>query len=175
MQFDKYARLGAYHWREYERPTIYRDYVNGLRSWVSAGRILDVGAGDGLIAHILGAEGVEDDETAVSLARDRGANVIRGNAYALPFDAATLDVVFMGDVIEHLEFPARALVEAHRVLAPSGRLYVTTPPERKPVRPYHYREYTPATLLEEVELCGFQVDGPVFTRHERIHASFQRC
>lgn len=173
MEFDKYRKRGDYHWREYARAgSIYRQYVDGLLDWVTGERILDVGAGDGLIAHKIGAVGVELDETAVRLAAEHGIDVRQGDACALPFDDASFDVVFIGDVIEHLPDPPSALAEAHRVLVESGTLYVTTPPKSEPVRPYHYREYTPPELEREVEACGFDLAEPMFTRHDRIHARF---
>lgn len=174
IEFDKYRRLGAYHWREYKRPSIYRRYVDGLRAWVIGERILDVGAGDGLIAHVIGACGIEIDPVAVALARDRGVDVIEGNAADLPYRDGSFDTVFMGDVIEHLEDPSSALRQAHRVLTTGGALYVTTPPKRTPIRKYHYREYTSVTLRESVEPIGFSSVGETFTAHERIHAKFQK-
>jgi SAM-dependent methyltransferase len=174
MDFDKYHRLGDYHWREYGRTTVYRAYVDGLRGWVKGHRILDVGAGDGLIAHVIGAQGVELDETAVALARAHAVDVIAGNAAELPFSDETFDAVFLGDVIEHLEQPEPALREAHRVLAQEGTLYVTTPPARHPVRPYHYREYTDEELRTAIEPVGFVLREPMFTRHDRIHAAFSK-
>lgn len=174
IEFDKYRRLGAYHWREYARPSVYRSYVDGLRDWVKGKRILDVGAGDGLIADVLKAKGVELDVTAVDLARQHGVDVVLGDAAALPFGDASFDAVFLGDVIEHLPDPVPALREAHRVLEPGGTLYVTTPPERQPLRPYHYREYTPDKLRVEVEALGFKLRESPFTRHERIHAAFRK-
>lgn len=176
IEFDKYRRLGDYHWREYAKPSVYRDYVNALLGWVKGERILDVGAGDGLIAHVIGARGVELDTIAVRLAQGHGVDVIEGNAGSLPFDAGSFDAVLLGDVIEHLPdpLPASALREAHRVLCSGGTLYVTTPPERKPLRPYHYREYTPESLQSAVEPLGFKLREPTFTRHERIHAAFSK-
>lgn len=174
IDFDKYRRLGAYHWREYARASVYRSYVDGLRTWVKGDRILDVGAGDGLIADILGAKGVELDQTAVDLARQHGVDVVRGDACSLPFGAEAFDAVFLGDVIEHLPDPVPALREAHRVLCVEGVLYVTTPPERKPIRAYHYREYTPEKLRVEVESQGFRLREPPVTDHDRIHAAFVR-
>jgi SAM-dependent methyltransferase len=174
MDFDKYRRLGDYHWREYARPTVYRAYVDGLRDWVKGSAILDVGAGDGLIAYVIGATGIELDPIAVALARSHAVDVIKGDAGALPFPAASFDTVFLGDVIEHLEDPLPALLEARRVLRNDGTLYVTTPPEHTPVRPYHYREYTPDSLRETVEPLGFELSAPMFTRHDRIHAAFSK-
>lgn len=37
------------------------------------------------------------------------------------------DVVFMGDVIEHLKDPARALRQVRKLLSEEGRLYISTP------------------------------------------------
>lgn len=47
--------------------------------------------------------------------------------HALPFPDGWFTVVTMSDVIEHLEQPAAVLAELQRVLAPGGRLIVTTP------------------------------------------------
>lgn len=173
MDFDKYRRLGDYHWREYARPTVYRDYVDGLVGWVKGREILDVGAGDGLIASKLGATGIELDETAVSLAAKHGVPVTQGDAASLPFADRHFGAVFMGDVIEHIEDPLPALREAHRVLRDGGSFYATTPPRHDPPRKYHYREYTPEELRAAVEPFGFALVES-FTRHDRIHAHFRK-
>lgn len=173
--FDKYERLGDYHWKEYaRRESVYRSYVDGLRTWVAVtGRVLDIGAGDGLITHVLDAEGIELDPTAVQLACAHEVDVIEGDAAALPYDAGSFDVVFMGDVIEHLEDPVPSIKEARRVLRDGSYFYVTTPPRGPSLRPYHFREYTPAELVDEVARHGFVLSEPTFTAHDRIHARFE--
>jgi hypothetical protein len=176
IRFDKYERQGDYHWRQYaKKNTIYRHYVDGLLGWVRGKAILDVGAGDGLITSKLDAKGIELDPTGVALAQKHGADVIEGDAAVLPFADGSFDAVLIGDVIEHLEDPFPALREAHRVLSSDGTLYITTPPAQEPVRPYHYREYTPESLQQAVEPLGFVQQGTPFVQHERIHAAFHKA
>ncbi len=45
-----------------------------------------------------------------------------GNIEALPLAAGEVDVVVLSQTLHHAEEPARALAEAHRVLAPGGRI-----------------------------------------------------
>lgn len=92
-----------------------------------------------------------------------------------PFDFAedaSFDVVFGGEVIEHIHDDRRFLQEIHRVLAPGGALALTTPnlfflvnrivmPFGKmpyfAYEPYHYHFYSRATLSGLVRECGFDV------------------
>ena len=52
---------------------------------------------------------------------------VRGDAYKLPFDNHSFDVVIMDFVMEHLEFPAQCAAEIFRVLRPGGSLFFRTP------------------------------------------------
>jgi len=45
----------------------------------------------------------------------------------LPFEPGTFDIVFATEVIEHLYDPHNLIEESHRVLAPDGMLFLTTP------------------------------------------------
>ena len=100
-------------------------------------RLLDVGCGGGLLlrdAIAAGAEatGVDHSDEMVTLARERapGAQVIRAEAEALPFEDATFTAVSMSIVFFFFADPVRALRESRRVLEPGGRLAVfTTGPE----------------------------------------------
>jgi SAM-dependent methyltransferase len=84
----------------------------------------------------------------------------------------SFDVVFAGEVIEHMYDDTRFLHEIHRILAPGGMLSLTTPNlfflvnrvimpfGRMPhfaYAPYHYHFYSRETLSALVEKCGFRI------------------
>jgi SAM-dependent methyltransferase len=110
-----------------------RDFA--LSEISSTDSVLDLGCGTGdLTAEIArsGAAtvGVEVAEAAVQRARARHPELdfqlapIEG---PLPFDDNAFAVVFASEVIEHVADTARWLSEVRRVLAPRGRLLLTTP------------------------------------------------
>lgn len=179
IYFDKYDKKGDYHWQQYDnRPkSSYTKHAKFCKKWIQRkGRILDVGSGDGLITSFIGAEGVDDNKTAVELAVKRGVNVKLGSAYHLLYERQTFDAVFMGDVIEHLEFPEKALHEVFRILKKGGVFYLVTPPfnSEKGIGEYHYREYSPEELTDFVCSIGFnQIEEP-FIQFTRMYSKFQK-
>jgi SAM-dependent methyltransferase len=99
-------------------------------------RMLDVGCGDGFfmdLARTAGAggqrmSGLELSSASVATARRRGFECEVGSAEsAFPFGDSSFDLVFAGEVIEHLVDPEVMLAEVHRVLSPGGHLLLTTP------------------------------------------------
>jgi SAM-dependent methyltransferase len=53
--------------------------------------------------------------------------LVAADAHWLPLTDSSADVVLMGEILEHLVAPDRALREAHRILKPGGRLFVDVP------------------------------------------------
>lgn len=103
---------------------------------VGAGdRVLDLGCGAGDLAADLARAGaavvgVEVAEAAVKRAQRRHPELTFRLAPIdgpLPFDDQAFDVVWSSEVIEHVADTARWLSEVRRVLAPGGRLLLTTP------------------------------------------------
>jgi SAM-dependent methyltransferase len=98
-------------------------------------RALDIGCGTGDFTAALAqagarAVGVEVAQAAVERARARHPGLdfrlvpIEG---PLPLEDSSFDLVWASEVIEHVDDTARWLSEVRRVLAPGGRLLVTTP------------------------------------------------
>jgi len=127
--------------------------------------VLDIGTGSGHIAAALScharvvASDVIDQRT---VARDLpfvAADV------ALPFPAASFDVVISNHVIEHCAAPARHLKEIHRVLRPGGVLYLATPNRWWP-----WEVHTQLPLLHYLPTALFVALAQLLGRlHEPLH------
>jgi len=124
------------------------------REAASPGRVLNLGSKD----LKMGTVRVDIDPAA--------SIHIRGDARNLPFKDNSFDAVIFSEVIEHLpaQSETRALSEVARVLAPKGRMILTTPASH-PV--YNildlawflgHRHYRPSTLRRLLEESGFRID-----------------
>jgi len=50
MIFTKYEKYGAYHWKQYLDGTKYKAHADRVKEWVKEKNVLDVGAGDVVVA-----------------------------------------------------------------------------------------------------------------------------
>jgi SAM-dependent methyltransferase len=97
------------------------------------GKVLDVGCLDGTIGMVLRdlgntVSGIDASQTAVAKAKERGIDARVGNVEEpLPFPDGTFDLVFAGEIIEHIFDIDHLFAEMHRVMKPHGSLVVTTP------------------------------------------------
>src|SRR5712672_1474167 len=97
-------------------------------------RVLDIACGEGYGAAALqkaGAShviGVDVSEEACLHARKRyGLDARQGSAEKIPLPDKSVDVVVSFETIEHVGDPGGFLDECARVLAPEGRLVISTP------------------------------------------------
>jgi len=99
----------------------------------NAGSILDIGCLDGTIGTAFldqgnKVSGIDASNPGITKARERGIDAKLGNLEeALPFPDGAFDLVFAGEIVEHIFDIDHLLDEVFRVLKPSGHLVVTTP------------------------------------------------
>lgn len=160
---DRYER-----WFE-QHPAVYQSELEALRRLVpSGGRGLEIGVGSGRFADSLEVEfGIDPADAMLERARDRGVEVARGVAEALPVRDASVDVALVVTTICFVDDVHRTLEEAARVLRPDGVLvlgYVDRESdlgqryqELRDENPF-YRDATFVStdeLLEALEPAGF--------------------
>ncbi len=173
MKFTKYHQFGAYHFKQYaDKNTKYSRHADRMKEWIKEKSCLDIGAGDGCITKLLGIKGVDDEEEAVRLAQVMGADVILGDAYRLPFKSGEFESAFMGDVLEHMKYPKKALHEMRRVI--TTYFYIASPtPEGKDK--FHYKEWNEEELKELIETHGFElIEMFTVLKDKRIYAKFKK-
>lgn len=92
---------------------------------VTSGTTLDLGCGFGVyIAGLPNAVGLEVEERFV---RNRRAELVQGVAERIPIRSDSCGMVYLIEVIEHVNSEAETLQEVKRVLAAGGHLFVTVP------------------------------------------------
>lgn len=154
------------------------------------GTLLDIGTGFGIVPRImqrLGAHAISADfpttggSGALQRLIDLGieGHFLQVGIDPLPVPDESVDVVFVGNVIEHLPHSPRAfMADIKRVLKPGGHLVMDTKnaidlktrlkvlfgvPNWPPIRTFfhadfnahHHKEYTLAELKQLFELAGF--------------------
>jgi ubiquinone/menaquinone biosynthesis C-methylase UbiE len=154
--------------------------IENLRSAIDVAgkRILEVGAGTGRDSEVLSTCGAEvwtldySEESLRLMANniEQPVRIVCGNAFDLPFDASSFDVVFHQGLLEHFKNPQDILAENHRVLKAGGYLLADVPQR------FHYytlakhvlmfldkwfagweTEFSPRELEAMVEASGFDV------------------
>ncbi len=106
-------------------------------------------------------------ERVVKLRKWGNIQPVFGNGVALPIRDECFDFVLLTEVIEHVWEDRELISEAHRVLRPGGKVFVTTPnavrtPLEKGIAE-HVRHYTPNELLQ------LFADFEIIYFHERFH------
>lgn len=129
--------------------------VKLLRGYVArpVNLIVDLGSGTGrfttalweaFAAQVLGVEPAANMRaTAEAKPHLPSVRFVEGHAESIPLDDGVADVVFMSQVLHHLEDALKALQEIHRVLKSNGNLCVrqTT---RENLDSYFYQRFFPA-------------------------------
>ena len=174
--------------REYKgdrvaRYDVFRSLINGDSKDM---KILDIGSGVGDFLWDLkqsgwtNAAGYDVSEVASDFARRRGLQIYTGDLNhedELMSLGNDYDLIVMGDVIEHIFAPKRALLTVRKLLKNHGRLLVSVPNAGWFMNgillsflPKYYRlsnafgswthvnQYTFWLMLRQLKSCGFQIE-----------------
>jgi len=102
------------------------------------GKVLDVGCGAGNFTRGIKSArkdlqlyGIDVGREAIRIARKRSKNINykAASAYKLPFKSLFFEGVVMFDVLEHIDYPDRAVSEVRRVLKKGGKCFLAVPLE----------------------------------------------
>jgi len=154
-----------------------------IKALARSGRFLEIGCAGGVLLHKAQQEGyevrgVEFSEEMAAFARQKyGLDVFAGELKDARFPSTTFDVVFMGDVLEHVADPIALMKEIHRITKPYGHLIIAIPSQTNTLfsrvgftvypflgkkatvnlPPYHLFEYRSGSLRELTKRCRFDM------------------
>ncbi len=132
--------------------------LDAFARFMRPGDLLEVGcAGGWLLKHAAErgwrARGVELSAEAVDHARGLGLDVHHGDLPGAALPAASFDLLYMGDVLEHVPDCRAVLAEAAHVLRPGGILYLRGP-------------ITTHSIARGLALAGYRLIGRTIVLHE---------
>ena len=155
---------------------------------LSLGDVLDVGAGDGVMAALLAPRAasytcLDVNERVLAAARERlsahdNVRFVCGDMHDLPLAAEAFDCVLMLHVLTYSASPRAALAEAARVLRPGGRLVAATlrrHVHHDVVAAYgHVHDgFEPEALAGDAHAAGLDVETCTVTSRERRKPYFE--
>jgi 2-polyprenyl-3-methyl-5-hydroxy-6-metoxy-1,4-benzoquinol methylase len=171
------ADCGAHSATDYETAARqgsvkFPEILGWIKRFRPEGKFFEIGCGMGYFldyARQNGYEvsGIEYAALGAKVCREKfDLDVTQSSVEQVPERPAAYDVVFMGDVLEHLIDPAAMLKKACRMLKPGGVVAVEVPAmfnsltgrlavagyrllrtrKRMPMPPYHVNEFLPSTL-----------------------------
>lgn len=140
-------------------------------------RILEIGCGSGSNSDVLtrhagwSYRGLEPSPRAVEVARERGLDVIQGDASTLAEAEGRYDLLFMQHVFEHLPDPVEVLERAASKLTESGLVMLVVPNHRSLEhwafrrfwigleQPRHLWVFSPRSIERLLDVAGFTVQS----------------
>lgn len=130
-QLERGAERGhpSYVWRfgQERRLEMVRSHVP-----LEGRRILDIGCGVGVYVQQFRrltpyVWGIDVEQERVAIGSRYAPNLVVARGEALPFKGGSFDMVFLHEVLEHVEDDQKTLEEACRVLRPGGHVVIFVP------------------------------------------------
>jgi len=169
-----YTEGGHGHLKKVEEESFWFDHrLNCLNSAIEhrpfRSKVLDVGGGNGNFSLLLQSQNIEavllePVAEGVQNARLSGVeNIVHGTLNGVDFKESSFASVVALDVLEHIEDDREFVREIHRILEPSGRLYLSVPALQLLFSSFdrqvgHFRRYTLGQLVRLLWDNGFKVE-----------------
>jgi len=112
--------------KRYGRPLDYMAHAK------PGGILLDIGCSSGQVMYWarkrgLKSSGIEINKRTADMAAQNGFEVYNGFLEDAPFQKGSFDLIFMGDIIEHVNNPREFVRDARSFLKPDGLIIISTP------------------------------------------------
>lgn len=181
------ADFGAHSPTDYETAAIkgsvkFPEILGWIKKFKPSGDFFEVGCGMGYFLEYArkagySVSGIEYAELGAHACKEKfGLNVWQSSFEDYPAQENRYDVMFMGDVLEHLIDPLAMMEKAHAMIRETGVVAVEVPSmfnsivgraaalgfrligkqKKMPMPPYHVNEFTPATLEAMIKKAGFK-------------------
>lgn len=147
--------------------------INEIKKFRPSGTLLDIGTGTGVLLEVANKSGftsigLEPDKNFSQEAQKKKLTVINSSLKKAEIPPASMDIVVLYDVIEHLQNPKSSLKKIGKFLRPKGLLIISTPnidslsfkilgknwPHFKREHLYYFSRKSLSLLLKQ---CGFKV------------------
>jgi 2-polyprenyl-3-methyl-5-hydroxy-6-metoxy-1,4-benzoquinol methylase len=155
---------------------IQRTRQRRVQRFVRSGALLDIGSGDGRFVHHMASEGwqatgLDFSPAAQALAQARGGRgrFLCGSIFDHEFEPASIDLVTLWQVLEHIGETREFLERTHDLMRPGG-VFVAAVPNIEGLSarltgerwwgldvPRHLVHFSPRTLRNALEHAGFTV------------------
>jgi SAM-dependent methyltransferase len=118
---------------EKKEKEVYNKRLQELSKYVTKGNLLEIGCGPGHFLHQAKLDGwevigIEISQFAAQYAKNKfGLNVFEGTVDEVALPEQTFDVVFMGDLLEHIPNPKELLLKIKKYISDNGIVYVEVP------------------------------------------------
>ncbi len=167
-----------------------------FHSLTGKGRLLDLGCNEGASLNFYKLNGYEVEGLELNTI---AADVARSKGFCIHLDSIEnfspvnkYDVVVLSNVLEHSLAPHEMLVHAHRILKPSGQLWISCPNSKSFFRkifgkywinwhvPFHISHFSNDTLTGILKKAGFtikhtnQASPALWITHSIITTIFSR-
>lgn len=163
-----------------------------IKTKFNSGKLLDVGCSSGEFMYFARRKGfdtygVELNRRTAEIAKANNPNVYNGFLQDIKFNNEFFDIIFLGDIIEHVNSPHDFIDECKRILRKGGMIVISTPnldclwskstfilyeifkiPWSSVTPPYHLFQFSLNNLNTFMKIKGFNNIKEIFLKPPRL-------